>query len=94
MTEFGTIRMLYTMQPCGADGRPINGGNHYANANTIESARDYARDVLARKEYLGYTIDSVDIWGVTSRLTHAGWTRHPGPTEHEVIRRENTESAS
>lgn len=59
----GTRRLLLTMQPCGADGRPVNGGNHYANSRTVAAAHRFARDVLERDRYLNHRVESVEITG-------------------------------
>lgn len=87
--EWGAREMSFWIQPCGADGRPINGGNHYANANTVEAAREVARDILARREYFGYRIDSVEIAGAQVELRGC-WVpvrKRGSARHHEVITR-------
>lgn len=44
--RYGDRRIGFTMQPCWADGQPAHGGNHYANADTLEDARAYAYRML------------------------------------------------
>lgn len=91
MAEIGEIRMGYTMQPCDAAGRWINGGNHYANADTIEHAREFAARVLAGERYLGYVVSSVEIVGQEWRFTGVSWRAVAGGRyEHEVVRREQS----
>lgn len=70
--------MSFTMQPCGRDGRAINGGNHYANAHTVEDARKWAQKILAQDEYLGYVVRSVDITGAMFEFRGHAWERLSG----------------
>lgn len=92
--QVGDKRISFTMQPCGADGRPLHGGNHYANAHTLESARDYARRVLtAPRDRLFCCmrgVESVEITGATYEFTGGGWTPRYTPgnySHHEVVTR-------
>jgi hypothetical protein len=92
--QVGDMRVSFTMQPCGADGAPLHGGNHYANANTLEGARDYARRVLtAPRDRLFCcmrAVESVDIAGATYEFTGGGWTpryKRGNYSHHEVITR-------
>lgn len=89
-TPIGTRRMSYEMQPLGANGMPINGGNHYANADTIERAREWANQIVSKGEHLGYTIYGVSITGEMMELSWDSWKPVTGLDarfEHEVIRR-------
>lgn len=82
--QIGERRMSYTMQPLAANGHAFNGGNDYANADTIEAARDYASRVLASD-----TVHGVDITGELMEF-RAAWRPVTGPDarwEHEVIAR-------
>jgi hypothetical protein len=75
MTEIGAIQMSYLIQPCGLDGTPINGGNHYANASTPEDAREIAERWLTAREgkHLGYVLGSVSVYGREMRLGYQAW---------------------
>jgi len=87
-TQIGERRMSYRMDPCGPNGRYINGGNHYANASTIEDARTYARNVLTNG-LMGYTLDSVEIVGQLMEFYGPAWRPVTGPEARymrEVIR--------
>jgi hypothetical protein len=86
--EYGTRRMSFTMQPCGRNGQPINYGNHYANAHTLEDAHDYARRVLASGEVMGYTVRSVSIDGALYEFTGHAWVSLHSDYHHEVIHSE------
>ena len=87
--QIGDIKMSYLMQPCGLDGRPINGGNHYADADTIDAARDYANRMLGLDDTsIEYRLGSVEIVGREMRFTGKCWSPVPGGRfEREVIRR-------
>lgn len=89
-TAIGTIRMSYTMQPCADDDgvTPINGGWHYANADTIERAREWARAVVSKGRHCGWPIESVEIVGREMVLRSDAWAAVPGGRcEREVVRR-------
>lgn len=91
LTALWTRKMSYEMQPCDRAGRPINGGNHYANADTIEGAREFAANVLRRDEFLGYRVWSVEITGRLMEFSGFAWAEVPaqdgGRREHETIKR-------
>ena len=75
--RIGDRRMSFEMQPLGRDMRPLNGGNHYANADTIEGARAYAARVVG-KEYNGSPfmwVAGVSITG--QRMEFAGYAWRP-----------------
>lgn len=74
MAEIGDIEMSYLIQPCGLDGREINGGMSYANASTPEKARAVAEEWLAP----GSTLGSVSVYGQEMRLGYAAWQQLPG----------------
>lgn len=87
----GEVRVSFLMQPCGADGQPLHGGNHYANAHTLEAARDYAYRVLTNPRP-GFCcmrgVRSVDIGGGEYEFTGAAWKPIHGKDRyrhHEVI---------
>lgn len=63
-TPIGTVQMSYWIDPCGLDGRPINGGMSYANADTAEKARQTAERWLRPGSRLG----SVYVVGREMRL--------------------------
>lgn len=87
---YGDRRMSFTMQPCGRNGRPINGGNHYANANTLDAAREYAHGILALPHYFGYQIESVEINGGMYEFRGTAWASlhgTEGQRHYEVVRR-------
>lgn len=96
---YGARAMSFTMQPCGPDGHPINGGNHYANAATLFGARDFARRLLDNPDpdsrYLGHRVDSVSISGGMYQFAGTSWRpdHRPGDPRHgETIRREDLRS--
>lgn len=82
---YGEQRMSFTMQPCGRNGQPINGGNHYADAHTIEDARAFAHDILAEHRYLGYVVRSVSIWGCLYEFRGYAWVPLYQQYHSEVI---------
>jgi len=87
--QIGDVRRSYTMQPLDAKGALINGGNHYANASTIEDARDYAARVLTGG-LMGMTVYSVSIEGAMYEFTGEFWrVRRTDPQwTNETIHRE------
>jgi len=99
--RIGDVRVSFLMQPCGADGHPLHGGNHYANADTLEGARDYARRVLSMPRERGFCcmrgVESVDIGGCEYEFTGAGWRPLYGRDRyrhHEIITRADIDQAS
>jgi len=68
--RIGTIRMGYTIQPCGLNGMSLNGGNHYANADTIEGARECAQRMFA-----GDRVASVTIQGNEFEFRGHAWEK-------------------
>jgi hypothetical protein len=83
------------MQPCWANGREAHGGNHYANAHTLDDARDYAYRMLTGTLGVAPCCPrppaSVSIDGCTWEFA-GGWRRvsEPGVYHHyEVITRED-----
>ena len=86
----GDRKWSFTMQPCGRDGKPINGGNHYADADTLEGARSWARKVLAKPggRHLDYPVRSVAISGCVHEFRGDGWfplVGREGRSHHEVV---------
>jgi hypothetical protein len=73
MSEIGDIEMSYMIQPIGLDGREINGGMHYANANTAERARAIAERMLKGGTYRGYVLSGVTVYGQEVRLGYSAW---------------------
>jgi hypothetical protein len=65
----GTVEMSYLIQPCGLDGRPVNGGMSYSNASTAEVARQRAEEWMGPGSMLG----SVYVYGQEMRLGYSGW---------------------
>lgn len=65
----GTVKMSYWIDPCGLDGRPINNGMSYANADTAERARVVAEQWLGPGSLLG----SVRVDGREVRLGYQAW---------------------
>jgi hypothetical protein len=57
--QIGDVRWSYTIQPVGLDGKWINGGNHYSNANSREDAEDTARRMLGADGIYGGSGTSV-----------------------------------
>jgi hypothetical protein len=94
--RIGDLCVSFTMQPCGPDGHPLHGGNHYANAATLERARDYAYRVLSAPREQGFccmrAVESVDISGATYEFTGGAWSPRYAKDNyrhHEVITRED-----
>lgn len=72
--QIGTVRWSYWIDPCAVNGRPINGGNHYANADNAEDARKTAEAMLSGDGvYLGYTLGSVSCDGGEVEFVGSGW---------------------
>lgn len=76
--RIGDMRVSFTMQPCGPDGYSLHGGNHYANADTLEAAHAYAYRVLTTPPGQGFCcmrgVRSVKIIGATYEFTGDAWT--------------------
>jgi hypothetical protein len=92
--QAGDMKVSFLMQPCGANGYPLHGGNHYANANTVEAARDYAYRVLSAPPGQGFCcmrrVESVDISGATYEFTGGAWSPRYAKgnyTHHEIVTR-------
>jgi hypothetical protein len=84
--RYNEIRTVWTMQPLGVNGRPINGGNHYANAETREAAVEWAETILTKKVHLGHTITGVEIVGNARIWTGTTWDfTKPYHSHREVI---------
>ncbi len=73
-TPIGTVKMSYLIQPCGLDGREINGGMSYCNADTAEQARADAERMLGPGSMLG----SVTVYGREMRLGYSAWQQVTG----------------
>jgi hypothetical protein len=72
--QIGDVRWSYLIQPCGLDGREINGGMHYSNANSREDAEASARHKIdGDGTYLGYMLSKVTVYGREMRLGYAAW---------------------
>lgn len=85
---YGKQELSYVMQPCDVRGRAINGGNHYANAHTLEGARDFAVSVLSKDTHCGYPVRSVSIHGRTLVFKGDAWSPIYGkdvPGHYEVV---------
>ena len=82
---YGERRDFYRMYPHGADGRPVNNGWSYANADTIDRAREWSRSILAKLTTGPVGITSVHITGEIVEWTYSGWKR-VGLLPGEVIR--------
>lgn len=95
---YGVQAMSFTIQPCGRDGHPINGGNHYANAATLFGARAIARGLLDRPDfYLGHRVESVSISGGMYEFAGSAWRPVFGPDmprHGETIRPEDLRSVA
>jgi hypothetical protein len=91
--RIGQRRYGYTMQPLDWHGRYINGGNHYANADTIEAARAYAHGAITHG-VMGYTVCGVDIDGTLWEFAGSvGWepvTGRDARHSHERVLRDPT----
>lgn len=91
--RIGDKRVSFTMQPLDTTGRTLNGGNHYANADTLEAAREYAARVIGR-HYGGVGSTFVEGVSISGRLYEMGadaWREVRGPEARayahwEVIR--------
>lgn len=86
--NLGDRVMSYLMQPCGINGNPINGGNHYANDDDLDGARSWAQQILSAPDsrHLGYVVRSVSISGGLQELGHGGWKEVRGVRGHyEVV---------
>lgn len=77
MPEIGDVRWSYELQPVGLDGRWINGGNHYSNANSREDAIESARRKFgADGVYHGsgtWTLLAVDVYGQEMEFYGPAW---------------------
>lgn len=90
--RLGDMAVSFTMQPCGPDGHPLHGGNHYANAHTLDAARDYAYRMLSAPAGQGFCctsgVRSVDITGATYEFTGDAWTprySRDNYSHHEIV---------
>lgn len=90
MVEIGTRRMGFRMEPVDAEGLWLHGGNHYANADTIEQARNSARNIIGRR--IDYclcrsVVVAVEIIGEEQEFMGAAWCRVTGGKySREVVR--------
>lgn len=88
--RLGDRRMSYRMNPLDTRGREIHGGNNYANADTIEGAREYAARVIGTSPYwAGTFIEGVSIYGRMMEFTGECWREVRGEdarSAYEVIR--------
>lgn len=71
-TAIGTRQMSYTMQPMNQNGQIINHGMSYANARTVEDARDYAARVM-NGAIEGATVRAVSISGRLMEFAGHAW---------------------
>lgn len=88
---YGKQELSYVMQPCDVRGQAINGGSHYANAHTLEGARDFAVGVLSKDTHCGYPVRSVSIHGRTLVFKGDAWQEVYGkdvPGHYEVVHSE------
>lgn len=88
----GTRAMSYLMNPLGQGDRSINGGNSYANADTVEGAREYAARVIDRVVE-GVEVRAVSIVGRMMVLGCDSWREvdyRDGDARftHEIVRSE------
>lgn len=72
MAEIGDVKMSYLINSLDGQGREVNGGMSYANADTIEGALDWARRWLEGGAF------SVSIYGRELRLGWQCWQELPG----------------
>lgn len=90
-TPIGTRAMSFLMTPLGQGDRAINGGNAYANADTIEKAREYAARVMDRT-LEGVEVRAVSIVGRLMVLSYDAWrearTDEGARFTHEIVRSE------
>lgn len=89
MASIGDRQMSYLMNPLGQGDRAINGGNSYANADTLDAARAYAARVIDRT-IEGVEVRAVSITGRMMVLSYASW-REASHSEgarftHEIVR--------
>lgn len=88
--RLGDRQMMFTMQPLGTNGHAINGGNHYANADTIERAREWAEVIVGKGTHLGYQITGVRIAGQLMEFYGPAWRPVTGPDRkgsYEIVRK-------
>jgi hypothetical protein len=81
IVRVGDRRMSFEMQPCGKDGRPVNHGMSYANANNLDGARKYAERVLAGG-LGGVTVHSVEVIGQLMEFYGPAWRPVTGADAH------------
>jgi hypothetical protein len=85
--KIGTVRMSYLMQPVGLDGREVNGGMSYANADSPERAREWALAVMKSDGPAG-GLSKVTVSGRELRLGYQGWAQiKGGRTEYFEVTR-------
>lgn len=89
-TPLGTIKESYCATPCHLSGKPINNGMSYANFDTVEAAREWAKKLFrANPETSFYgTVGYVEIDGGTHRLGIEAWERCAGKSVYERVIRD------
>lgn len=70
--QIGDVKMSYLIQPVGLDGREVNGGMSYSNANTREDAEGVARRWMSEDSRFG-SLSKVTVYGREMRLGYAAW---------------------
>jgi hypothetical protein len=87
--NIGDVRWSYWILPRAVNGNDINGGNHYANADSAEDARATAERMIGGDGvYLGYTLGSVACDGGEVEFTGSGWAPlKGGRTDSFVVSR-------
>lgn len=89
--QIGDVRMSYLIQPVGLNGREINGGMSYSNANTREDAEKMARRWMSEGGRLG-SLSKVTVYGREMVLSYDAWQPiKEGRTEYFEVTREDAE---
>lgn len=85
--NYGDRRISYMMDPINLAGRSINHGWAYANAHTVESAREWANGVV-NGTVAGEVVASVEIYGEEREFLGDAWHLVKGGyRSHETVKR-------
>jgi hypothetical protein len=85
--NYGDRRISYMMDPINLAGRSINHGFAYANADTVERAREWANGVV-NGSLAGEVVASVEVYGEEREFLGDAWHLVKGGyRSHETVKR-------
>jgi hypothetical protein len=82
--HIGTLKVSFHAVAIGQDGQPVDGGQLYGDADTIEGARDFARRVIASTSW---RVEKVTIYGREMEFTGDAWRETRNRLTRETVTR-------